>query len=140
MKYLDQLKSPKWQKKRLEILSRDNWTCKKCGDKDTELHVHHLKYSGKPYESNNDDLITLCKHCHLLFTETESLDINLFKSVCKEIESQFYVNMCFIYNGEMTGIYSIRYDEISGIPDTNCIILLNNSEFSHTLIKILQNG
>jgi 5-methylcytosine-specific restriction endonuclease McrA len=30
--YSELLKSPKWQKKRLEIMSRDKFTCKKCGD------------------------------------------------------------------------------------------------------------
>lgn len=68
MKYSEQLKSHKWQKKRLEVLSRDNFTCCKCGDTETELHVHHLKYIGNPIESDISDLETLCKHCHQYFT------------------------------------------------------------------------
>lgn len=66
--YLEKLKSPKWQKKRLEILQRDNFTCQLCSDTETELQVHHLKYTGEPYEAPNNDLQTLCKHCH----ETET--------------------------------------------------------------------
>lgn len=62
--YSEKLKSPKWQKKRLEILNRDDFTCCKCGDKDTELHVHHLKYKVEPWDVPNEDLETLCKHCH----------------------------------------------------------------------------
>ena len=33
MNYSEQLKSPKWQKKRLEIMQRDKFTCQLCGDK-----------------------------------------------------------------------------------------------------------
>lgn len=62
--YSEKLKSPKWQKKRLEILNRDDFTCCKCGDKKTELHIHHLKYTGNPWDAPNEDLETLCKHCH----------------------------------------------------------------------------
>lgn len=68
MNYSEKLKSPKWQKKRLEVLSRDNFTCCKCGDTETELHVHHLKYTKEPYDAPNEDLETLCKDCHYYFT------------------------------------------------------------------------
>jgi len=69
MNYSEKLKSPKWQKKRLEILQRDNFTCQLCTDTETELHIHHLKYTGEPHEAPDDDLQTLCKVCH----EFESL-------------------------------------------------------------------
>lgn len=62
--YSEKLRSPKWQKKRLEILSRDNFTCQYCKDAETELHIHHLEYSGEPWQVENDKLITLCKNCH----------------------------------------------------------------------------
>lgn len=68
MNYSDKLKSPKWQKKRLEVLSRDSFTCKCCGDQETELHVHHLKYTKEPYDAPLIDLQTLCKHCHYYYT------------------------------------------------------------------------
>lgn len=68
MKYQDKLRSPKWQKKRLEILQRDNFTCQLCGDEKTELHVHHIKYTGEPCEAPDEDLQTLCKTCHELET------------------------------------------------------------------------
>jgi hypothetical protein len=68
MSYSDKLKSPKWQKKRLEVLNRDNFTCCKCGDTETELQVHHLKYTGEPHEAPMEDLETLCKHCHYYIT------------------------------------------------------------------------
>ncbi len=73
MQYKDQLKHPEWQKKRLSVLKRDKFTCKKCGDKETTLHVHHLKYeSGKlAWEIDNKFLITLCEHCHYEIEDIE---------------------------------------------------------------------
>lgn len=67
--YRDKLRDPRWQKKRLEIFQRDAWTCQACGDKETELQVHHLAYSGEPWEAQNDMLRTLCAPCHKLVTE-----------------------------------------------------------------------
>ena len=67
--YSEYLKNPKWQKKRLEILSRDNFSCVVCGngiETDTALHVHHLSYmKGRmPWEYDNSNFVTLCEHCH----------------------------------------------------------------------------
>lgn len=62
--YARKLSNPKWQRKRLKILERDKWTCKKCGDTETELHVHHLEYHKNPWDTPNKLLITLCAHCH----------------------------------------------------------------------------
>ena len=62
--YSELLKDPRWQKKRLEIMNRDNWTCQSCFSTDITLHVHHLRYSGKPWEAPDICLITLCEKCH----------------------------------------------------------------------------
>lgn len=64
MNYIEQLKHPFWQKKRLEIFNRDNFTCQKCNATDKELQVHHLSYSKLAWEVSNDQLITLCFQCH----------------------------------------------------------------------------
>ena len=66
--YSEKLKNPKWQRKRLEVLNRDNFTCQHCKDTETELHVHHLKYKKEPYNADLDDLVTLCKECHYIET------------------------------------------------------------------------
>jgi hypothetical protein len=67
MTYAEQLKSPKWQKKRLEILERDNFTCTSCGDKEKQLHVHHGAYLSKlkVWDYDHSMLHTLCYDCHL---------------------------------------------------------------------------
>lgn len=64
--YKEQYLSPKWQKKRLEILSRDNFTCQMCGDTESTLHVHHTIYiPGKDiWDYDGIQLITLCDKCH----------------------------------------------------------------------------
>lgn len=66
--YSDLLKHPKWQKKRLEIFQRDEFTCKVCGDTEATLHVHHKEYTNghKPWEYDNSNLITVCEDCHVL--------------------------------------------------------------------------
>jgi hypothetical protein len=70
--YSEKLKSPQWQKKRLEIMKRDKFTCKLCGDTETTLHVHHKEYidGNNPWEYENSYLVTLCEDCH---TEIETI-------------------------------------------------------------------
>ncbi len=64
--YSEKLQDPRWQRQRLEIMQRDNFTCQTCGDTKTTLQIHHIRYAkGKePSEYDNDMLITLCGHCH----------------------------------------------------------------------------
>lgn len=58
-------KDPRWQKRRLEIMDRDGFQCIACGDQESELHVHHKRYRGQPWEAGNDDMQTLCTKCHI---------------------------------------------------------------------------
>ena len=64
--YAELLKDPRWQKKRLEIMQRDNFTCQHCGRTDRSLQVHHSYYlmNNNPWEYNDESLITLCDKCH----------------------------------------------------------------------------
>ena len=65
MTYAEKLKHPKWQRKRLEILQRDEFTCLKCRSTLKTLHVHHLSYSkGDPWDIDNSQLVTVCYECH----------------------------------------------------------------------------
>lgn len=59
---------PRWQKVRLEIMDRDKFTCRCCGDAESELQVHHLAYAkGKRiWDAPPSDLLTLCRNCHEL--------------------------------------------------------------------------
>lgn len=66
MDYKEQIKSPKWQKRQLEILQLDNFTCQICGDNEHTLNVHHLVYHKNKniWEYEDWELITLCEECH----------------------------------------------------------------------------
>ena len=66
--YSEQFKDPRWQKKRLKILERDNFTCQECGDKKNTLHIHHKYYlpNKKAWEYPDTALFTLCESCHEL--------------------------------------------------------------------------
>ena len=83
MGYTEKLRSPKWQKKRLIVLSRDNFKCVYCGDGESTLHVHHEDYIGEnPWDTPDYLLNTVCEECHsvshLPFTNLEK---NLFQSL-----------------------------------------------------------
>ena len=63
--YAKALQHPKWQKKRLRTMNRDKWKCRGCGDTETTLHIHHLRYTTKyPWNELMKNLITYCKRCH----------------------------------------------------------------------------
>jgi 5-methylcytosine-specific restriction endonuclease McrA len=63
--------SPRFKQWRIEVFSRDNWTCQNCGKSgrnQTYLEAHHKKpFSEYPEERFNiDNGITLCTECHML--------------------------------------------------------------------------
>lgn len=68
--FWDQYKDPRWQKKRLEIFTRDKWTCCWCCATDRPLQVHHLLYKrdARPWDYPDCFLETLCADCHDLAT------------------------------------------------------------------------
>lgn len=68
--YSELLKDPRWQKKRLQIMKRDKFTCRACDRNEKTLHVHHTYYDKDllPWEYKNTDLVTLCETCHKVWT------------------------------------------------------------------------
>lgn len=78
--YSEKLKDPRWQKKRLKILERDNFICQDCRDKKKTLHIHHKLYfkDKEPWDIPDEYLITLCEECH----ENEKIDM---KNNCVEL-------------------------------------------------------
>jgi 5-methylcytosine-specific restriction endonuclease McrA len=75
MKYLEKLKDPRWQKMRLKVMERDEWTCQRCCDDESTLYVHHLSYSPQtdPWDYPIENFITVCEICHQDQHEWESL-------------------------------------------------------------------
>ena len=66
MEFKEQIKHPKWQKKRLDILERDEYICQNCHVDDETLHVHHFTYKSNTnlWDYDNNNLITFCERCH----------------------------------------------------------------------------
>lgn len=66
MTYSEKLKDPRWQKVRLLVMNRDNWSCVRCKSSDLTLQVHHKRYDkGKePWEYEYSNFETLCFKCH----------------------------------------------------------------------------
>ena len=64
--YSEKLRDPRWQKKRLEIMQRDGWACRKCFSRTKTLNVHHYFYRRglEPWEYGDDALLTVCEDCH----------------------------------------------------------------------------
>ncbi|WP_233869563.1 HNH endonuclease [Paraburkholderia adhaesiva] len=64
--YARQYKDPRWQRVRLEIMRRDNFTCVECGDDASTLNVHHVRYlrDVPPWAYPPWLLVTLCESCH----------------------------------------------------------------------------
>ena len=90
MKYSEKLRDPRWQKKRLEILERDNWTCRVCLGKENTLHVHHIDYfRGDPWETPANLLVTLCEECHEAEREQWGENSNL---LLKELKANGFMS------------------------------------------------
>jgi hypothetical protein len=64
--YAEKLKDPRWQRKRLEIMERDEFKCRHCRSKEKTLNVHHKIYrKGKmPWDYEDAVFVTLCEQCH----------------------------------------------------------------------------
>jgi hypothetical protein len=64
--YSEKLQDPRWIKKKDEICTRDNFSCRICYTTQKPMHVHHLTYffDKEPWDYDNDLLKTLCKKHH----------------------------------------------------------------------------
>jgi len=115
--YSEKLKDPRWQKMRLEILNRDEFMCKICGDTKSTLHVHHRRYitNRDPWDYPMDCLVTLCENCHE--AETESLS-----PACSDLISMIKDKF---FSG---GVIDLAYG-FHNLP------IITNSEVTATVIK-----
>lgn len=81
--YSEKLRDPRWQRRRLEIFQRDNFTCQSCHSDSKTLNIHHLKYfpGREPWEYEDHYLVTYCEKCH----ETEHLIGNDIRGILLEL-------------------------------------------------------
>lgn len=94
MTYKEQLQHPLWQKKRLEILERDSFSCKHCLDENNQLHIHHKEYKKgkKAWEYDDDNFISLCKHCHCLIEHIKDYNVRvILTSKVHRKDSNFWI-------------------------------------------------
>lgn len=79
-------RDPRWQRKRLLILERDEWACQLCFDGESTLNVHHRYYrkGAPPWDYPDRVLVTLCEDCHAEETDgrraTDRILINAFRT------------------------------------------------------------
>ena len=64
--YAQKLRDPRWQKKRLEVMQENEFSCEICGDDSSTLNVHHKQYlkGFEPWEYHARQLACLCESCH----------------------------------------------------------------------------
>lgn len=91
MTYAEKLKDPRWQKKRLEVLERDDWKCINCHSKTKTLHVHHISYiwDKEPWEYHINNFKTFCIDCH----EEEEISKVRFNELVHDVQT-----MGFLYS------------------------------------------
>jgi hypothetical protein len=130
MEYSEKLKNPKWQRKRLEILNRDNFKCCLCDGEEVELHVHHLKYTNEPHNAPNKDLETLCKYCHNLKKFFKISDYGVFLKSKVTMDGLIAIN-----DKDEIHIFSIDNDS----PRLE-ISFSSNSDTLHSLIEFCNNN
>jgi hypothetical protein len=132
--YSEKLKDPRWQKKRLEILNRDEWACANCGNNTKTLHVHHRYYitGNEPWEYDSDVLVTLCEECH----EAEEMAKDNQKVLVRTFQRAGFLNMEMDFHANLMGNIFDHFQkhEFEGLLAR----LLCNDEFRNE-VKALYN-
>ena len=143
--YSDKLKDPRWQRKRLEILERDNWHCQNCFDGESTLHVHHRRYFyGKdPWDYENHLLLTLCENCH----EDEKVQRGDLESDLLEVLKEKF--LCDQLRSVITGFMHLKMFHMQDVVASVIEWTLSNDDimrqlkdlYSESLIKkVLKNA
>lgn len=130
MTYKEKLLDPRWQKKRLEILNRDKFTCQKCGDDKRTLHVHHRRYFPKiePWDIPNNCLVTLCDICH----EGECCINDVIADLGEVLKESFFESdIVKIFNG----FYRLEIQHISEVVASEIEWLLSSRQEMKRLEK-----
>lgn len=108
--FSEQYKDPRWQKKRLEIMQRDRFSCNICGEDEKTLNVHHKYYlkNTMPWEYNDQSLVTLCESCHAQEHEQKEHSETMLMEM-KEI-FDFY-DLCQIFDALLNDFKEFEKDE-----------------------------
>lgn len=140
-KYAEKLKDPRWQRKRLEVLSRDNYRCQCCGDDKTELHIHHFRYTGEnPWDAEDSDLSTTCKHCHAAVEDVKRVFGDGFAILgFNKLEFEFPVGsvfqVCIVGVSDKGVGFVVSYDYCDGRVEMGVCIPVSDLEHLISLSK-----
>jgi len=89
---------PRWQKKRLQIMKRDNFRCRRCDRDDRTLNVHHRYYQKgrKIWDYDDEALVTLCEKCHEKLHEVHngSLEAITESFINSSIDTKLHCHKC----------------------------------------------
>jgi len=115
------LTHPKWQRKRLDILSRAGFKCEDCGSESKTLHVHHAYYEKglAPWEYSDDTLHCLCEDCHKRIQNINALiqkQIGNLELSCHEILLGYALGL-EAQEYPMTVIDVFSYEVAQGVAD-----------------------
>jgi len=99
--YSEKLKDPRWQRKRLEIMERDGFACKDCGDDKSMLSVHHCLYikNREPWDYEDNELRTLCESCHEQRHLIEHDIVLQFKRLLALVDHATIISLFYQING-----------------------------------------
>ena len=64
--YIEKLRDPRWQRRRLAVLERAGWRCEGCGTNHVNLQIHHGFYErdADPWDYPDGALFCVCDSCH----------------------------------------------------------------------------
>jgi len=117
--FAKQYKDPRWQRKRLEVMQRDEFKCRMCGSGEndgTPLNVHHSYYEHgkKPWEYPKNSLVTACEECHGNFHYWKNI---LLQEMARLTKSQFNGLVKFLYCADCPRTLD-AIDKVSCFHDT----------------------
>lgn len=140
--YSDKLKSPKWQKKRLEILNLRGFKCELCGDEENQIQVHHRFYlkGREPWQYDNDVFQVLCENCHDKNHKKEEIKEvfpEKYRKIISLIESLESENITYQKEFIVGNIETIL-EEIVIINEPNLVAALSDI-FSDSEVNVLIN-
>lgn len=64
LSYREYLKTPHWIATSARIKKRDGYRCRDCSSR-KKLNVHHKTYLSLRGQERDNDLLTLCRRCHI---------------------------------------------------------------------------
>lgn len=126
--YKEKLLSDEWNEKRLIILERDNFSCRKCKSRGVTLHVHHEIYlkDKNPWQYPNKHLITLCDTCHSWIHGSEEVPVlNELKNVknlkAKSKKKRIDINKMEDMLRPSDAVLNDRYKQSDNLPRTKAL-------------------